>query len=123
MTVSELLPMSAVILKLVLVILFNRKLIYSHKVNFELAGLAGIEIGEALYLASSLINHACDPNMYLVSYGSHAVYRARRPIEQGEQLTDCYGVSVAMANYEERQAMTNNMYKFLCRYYFHCWVN
>jgi SET domain len=112
---SELLRVSAVLLKLVLVIIFNRKCIYAFKTNYEQIGISRIPLGEVMYLAVSLINHACDASTYLVSYGSHVVYRARRPIEKGEQLTDCYVMSAANASFRERQKFCKSQYKFICK--------
>jgi len=72
-------------------------------------------IGAALYLASSLINHSCVPNMYLVNYGSTAVYRAMRPIKKGEQLTECYYNFFDLNKpLQDRQTFFTAM-KFQCR--------
>lgn len=112
---SELLSVSAVLLKLILVTVFNRKCIYSFKTNYEQIGVARIPLGEVMYLAVSLINHGCDASVYLVSYGSHAVYRARRPMKKGEQLTDCYVMSAANAGYRDRQKCCKSQFKFICK--------
>jgi SET domain len=112
---SEILPLSAVFLKLILVIYFNHKFLYAFKASYERLRLPRIALGDALYLASSLINHGCDANMYHVLYGTHVVYRARRPINKGEQLTDCYVVSAAKAPYRERQNQCMQLQKFQCK--------
>jgi hypothetical protein len=112
---SELLPVSAVFLKFILVILFNRRYIYAFKANYDRVGIPRIALGDGMYLASSLINHACDASMYMVAYGTHAVFRARRPIKKGEQLTDCYVMSVANDSYKKRQNLCQVLYKFSCR--------
>ena len=109
------LPVSAVFLRLILVLNFNRKFLYAFKASYERIGLPRIALGDVIYLASSLINHGCDASMYHVLYGSHIVFRARRPIKKGEQLTDCYVVSAANAPYRQRQASCSQLYKFKCR--------
>jgi SET domain len=88
---SEWLPVAAIIMKLRLVAEFNKKIINYPRFSCH-SYLVGknLRMGSALYLASSLVNHSCDPNMYQVYYGSSAVFRARRPIVKGEQLTCCY---------------------------------
>lgn len=105
--------MSAVFLKLILVILFNRKYIYTFKTNYEQIGVPRIAIGDGMYLAGSLINHACDASIYMVAYGTHG---ARRPIKKGEHLTDCYVMSVANGSYKERQECCKLLYKFSCKW-------
>ena len=112
---SALLPVSAVFLKLILVILFNRKYIRVFKTNYHQIGFPRIELGDGMYLAGSLINHACDPSIYQVSYGTHAVYRARRPIMKGEQLADCYVVSAANEGYVARQLSNAEHFRFHCK--------
>jgi SET domain len=112
---SALLPVAAVFLKLILVMLFNRKYIHVFKTNYYRAGHPRIALGDGMYLAGSLINHACDPSIYQVSYGTHAVYRARRPIETGEQLTDCYIMSAANEGYIARQLNNAQHFRFHCK--------
>jgi len=74
------------------------------------------KMGLSLSLASSLINHSCDPNMYQVNYGSTRVYRARRPIKKGEQLTESYHNKLASdSNYTERQFYIQSLLDFDCR--------
>ena len=113
---SALLPVSAVFLKLILVILFNFKFIYAFKANYNRVGIPRISIGSGMYLAGSLINHACDGSMYTIAYGTHVVYRARRPIKKGEQLTDCHVVSLANGSYKQRQDLCKTLYYFTCKY-------
>jgi SET domain len=112
---TVLLPVAAIFLKLTLVILFNRKYVHLFKANYHRIGAPRIGLGDAMYLASSLINHGCDASTYQVSYGSHVVYRARRPIKKGEQLTDCYVISAANGTTRERQLSNLMQQKFICK--------
>jgi len=112
------LPIGAVFLKLSLVIEYNCFVIDCFKANYkaEMMGLLPtIKLGEGLFLASSLINHSCDPNLYNVHYGTSAVFRAIRPILKGEEITVCYMKPVVNCGYEERQMALMKNYKFKCR--------
>ena len=95
--------------------LFNRKFIYAFKTDYDGVCHPRIPLGEVMHLAGSLINHGCDASIYMISYGTHAVYRARRPIQKGEHLTDCYITSAANASYKQRQELSNDLYKFSCK--------
>jgi hypothetical protein len=77
--------------------------------------LSKLELGKGVLLAGSLVNHSCDPNMYQVWYGTTAVYRSRRPIRKGEQLTCKYIKPATRFNYKLRQRILLNVYKFKCR--------
>jgi hypothetical protein len=57
--------------------------------------------------------------MYQVYYGSSAVFRARRPIVKGEQLTCCYmepALPAAFFRTSRRQKALMELHKFQCRY-------
>jgi SET domain len=112
---SELVAVTAVYLKLILVIKFNFKSIFAFKAHYGRLGVPRVALGSVMYLASSLINHACDPTMYQVSYGSHIVYRAKRPVKKGEHLTDCYAASFSRSPYRERQKSCLEQYNFKCK--------
>lgn len=77
-------PIAAVIMKLCIVTNSNGKLIDCYKANFNtdvVGGLPNLALGLGMFLASSLVNHSCDPNMYQVSYldrvQGEKAYRAR----------------------------------------------
>jgi SET domain len=73
-------------------------------------------MGECFFLASDLVNHSCDANMYGVTYGTSKVFRAMRPILKGEQLTTCYNNMPATEySYDKRQAALLGSFKFKCR--------
>jgi SET domain len=110
---SELLPMAAILTKLFLVIQNNLLSIFCYKVNYK-ADAKTILHGNSLNLASSLINHSCEPNMYQVSYGTTVVFRAMRPISKGEQLTFSYSKLAITSIYAERQEELYEAYKFMC---------
>jgi len=112
---KELVRVAAIFFKLNLINKVNFKAIFLDKV--ECSDLPNKGLGAAVYLASSLINHSCVPNMYLVNYGSTAVYRAKRPIKKGEQLTENYhqmcDLSVPL---KTRIFILDDFMKFKCRY-------
>jgi len=112
---TELLPVAALFLKLNLIAYYNLARLHEVNVSYQKVGLPRTEIGLSLSLASSLINHSCDPNMYQVNYGSTRVYRAKRPIKKGEQLTESYHMLAASDKYFVRQVHIQKESKFCCR--------
>ena len=74
------------------------------------------EVGAAVYPSTSLLNHACDPNVVRVSYGTTCVVRVIRPVPAGGELLDNYGLHWAVQAWSERQAALKRQYYFDC----HC---
>ena len=110
------LAVGAAFLKLYLVILFNCMNVNSFSANFDVeVCLPQVQLGRVLFLASSLVNHSCDSNMYSIYYGTSVVFRAKRPIGEGEQLTTCYSMPATKVGYRERKSQILNGYKFKCR--------
>jgi SET domain len=73
-------------------------------------------MGECFFLASDLVNHSCDANMYEVTCGTSVVIRAMRPILKGEQLTTFYlDMPAAKYKYDIRQAALLGCFNFKCR--------
>jgi len=113
---ADWLPIGAVFLKLNLVLTFNCTAIESCKANYNAeTSLPKMLLGSGLFLATSLMNHSCDPNVYQVTYGTSTVFRAIRPIAKGEQINLCYRKSALDCSYEERQSTLLKDYKFKCR--------
>jgi hypothetical protein len=114
----EWLPVAAILMKLCLVAEFNKKVINCPKISYKMCLVAkNVPLGSGLYLASSLLNHSCDPNMYPVFYGTSIVFRARRPIVKGEQLTCSYLEPALPAVYidrGQRQKALMEFHKFKC---------
>jgi hypothetical protein len=109
------LQVAAVFLKLDLVLCFNNRNIVTFMANYINIKTPLKTLGEGLCLASSLVNHSCDPNMYIIEYGTTSVFRARRPISKGEQLTMVYANPATIYNYSVRQEQLLKHYKFVCR--------
>jgi len=109
-------PVGAVFLKLYLVALYNGTSLECFKANYDVEVCPQkMQLGWALSVARCLVNHSCDPNMYQVWYGTSVVFRAKRPIFKGEQLTFCYMKPPSKFNYLERQETYLTFYKFKCR--------
>uniref|UniRef100_A0A336LU11 CSON004595 protein n=1 Tax=Culicoides sonorensis TaxID=179676 RepID=A0A336LU11_CULSO len=75
--------------------------------------------GSALYLFTSLINHACVPNLKVKFIGesnSKVMIYVTRPIKAGDQLFITYKktISYLMADKESRQSVMNTEYGFEC---------
>jgi len=115
--ISEWLPVAAVFMKLSLVLRFNSTVIKQSIADFKVKdGLLKLDLGSVLFLASSMVNHSCNPNMIQISYGTSVVFRARRPISKGEQLTCSYVTPTINAEYKERQKILKENHKFKCRW-------
>jgi SET domain len=114
---EEWLTIGAVFIKLYLVQYYNCLAMdcYRTDINAETTILPRMQLGRGLFLASSLVNHSCNANVYQVMYGTSSVFRARRPIKNGEQITFCYSIPATFSSYEERQMTLWNEYKFICR--------
>jgi hypothetical protein len=110
---SELLPVAAILTKLFLIIQNNALSIFCFKIDYNTETKANL-LGTGLNLASSLVNHSCDPNMHQISYGTTVVFRAVRPISKGEQLTFSYSKLAITSSYDERQEDLYETYKFIC---------
>jgi hypothetical protein len=109
------LPIAAVILKLFLIYKYNSLTLECYKANYDAqASPRQMQLGKGLFLASSLISNSCDANTYKVGYGTSVVFRARRPIKKGEQITFCYMAPATEFSYEERQSYYLKEYKFKC---------
>jgi SET domain len=114
---TERLPVAAIFLKLCMVLELNYVNINCCQFSYDAkATLPKLDLGLGLYLASSLVNHSCDANMYQVFYGTSSVFRATRPIAKNEQLTKCYWLPATKTKYEARQCVILKLFKFKCRY-------
>jgi SET domain len=114
---TEMLPVAAVFMKLCMLLQMNCVAIKCCQFTYyPKIKQPELNLGLGLYLASSLVNHSCDANMYQVFYGTSSVFRATRPIAKNEQLTKCYWLPATETKYEERQCVLLEFYKFKCRY-------
>jgi hypothetical protein len=111
---SELLPVAAILMKLFMVIQSNATRIFCLNVDYKAKEEVNTVIANSLNLASSLVNHSCDPNMFKVAYGTTVVFRAMRPISKGEQLTFSYSKLAINSSYKYRQDDLRQTYKFTC---------
>ncbi|KAK4481749.1 hypothetical protein RD792_012659 [Penstemon davidsonii] len=70
-------------------------------------------VGNAVYMLPSLYNHDCDPNANIFwTENVDAQIKARRDIEQGEELRICY-IDASM-DYEARQNILYEGFGFRC---------
>jgi SET domain len=105
-------------MKLCLIVDFNKKLINCSRVNYKADFIwQTLALGFGLFLASSLVNHSCDPNTYQAYYGTSTIFRAKRPISKGEQVTCSYLEPTLLAarfSRKERQRIIQRYFKFKC---------
>jgi SET domain-containing protein len=70
-------------------------------------------LGTTLDIVASLINHSCDPNVFVVFEGNSLRVRPIRKLVAGEELTQCYtdvNMDVSM-----RRLRLKVEYIFFCR--------
>ena len=85
----------------------------------SLAALASSETGDAAgtatYLAPSLFNHSCDPNVDVAWVGGDAGMRMRTRVDvaRGAELTICY--TDGGAPVDARRGALEHAYGFVCR--------
>jgi len=111
------LPVAAIFVKLYLVINSNNRNIETLVVDYtKVKRMPKKTLAVSLCLASSLVNHSCDPNMYHISFGTMSVFRARRPVSKGEQLTMCYSYPATIYSLSVRREQLHQDHMFFCRY-------
>jgi hypothetical protein len=125
---DDIITISALFIKLFLICVFNYKPvavltniskekideIFGDKNNQATSYVSG-ETGFALYLASSLLNFSCEPNLVKACYGSTVVYRAIVPIRKGEQLTEAPYIIRLNENLAQRRKLLMETYRFSCK--------
>lgn len=68
-----------------------RALLSSISANaFSISSAAGAEAGRAVYVAASLFNHSCEPNVARVQSGRSAEFRTTGQVLEGESLCISY---------------------------------
>lgn len=73
------------------------------------------EIGSAVYpLIASVCNHSCDPSTIRISIGRDLYMIARRQIQPGEEISDCYGFHYTSLHEKERKRRIKRWYNFEC---------
>jgi SET domain-containing protein len=73
----------------------------------------GRPLGMSVDLVSSLINHSCDPNAFVVFERHTPCVRSLRKLVAGEEITQCYAdVSMDVLS---RQQVLKSKYFFDCR--------
>ncbi|CBY24692.1 unnamed protein product [Oikopleura dioica] len=71
------------------------------------------DIGSALYLNHSLINHSCKPNAFPVFNGTNLVIKALEKIAPGEEIKIAYTDTKAVI--QDRRDYLNDIYRFVCQ--------
>jgi len=73
----------------------------------------GKVLGTTLDPLAALINHSCDPNVFVFSEGRQLRIRALKAISMGEELTQCYADVVSDVLF--RQEILESIYFFACK--------
>lgn len=71
-------------------------------------------IGHALYLTSSLLNHACKPNCARYFNGNQVFIRNLIVIPSNNELTISYGLNSDFDNYKDRREQLRERFGFEC---------
>ena len=69
------------------------------------------DVGSALYLNHSLINHSCAPNAFPVFNGTNLVIKALRKIAPGEEIKIAYTDTKPVI--QDRREYLNEIYRFV----------
>ncbi|KAH6614323.1 hypothetical protein C7974DRAFT_74191 [Boeremia exigua] len=72
----------------------------------------GKMLGTSLDIITSLVNHSCDPNAFVVFEGNSLCVRSMRKLSAGEEITQCY--TDVDTNVLLRQEMLKSEYFFDC---------
>ncbi|KAI1301255.1 SET and MYND domain-containing protein 4 [Halotydeus destructor] len=75
------------------------------------------DVGVAIYPNISFLNHSCQPNVVPIFEGSKLTLQASRTIKMGEEISFCYGPSVATMTSKDRMAHLKKQYFFDCSCY------
>jgi len=110
----NMIPVAAIFLKLICSI-SNVSNFQNFNADYENIFSELLKIGSVLHLGCGLINHSCDPNTYQISYGTTSVFRAKRPVKKGEQLTHSYWSALMEFPRLERQKKILGSFKFECK--------
>ncbi|OXU31151.1 hypothetical protein TSAR_015980 [Trichomalopsis sarcophagae] len=83
--------------------------------SFSVQQEPGVKAGSGLYLAGSLMNHACSPNTFRHFDGLTMITRALEPIKAGDQIFTCYGGGYQYMSRGERKKKMMDEYFFDCQ--------
>ena len=73
------------------------------------------ELGGAVYPSlASCLNHSCDPATVRVCRGNRIAVLARRHLQPGQEVTDCYGLHYSGLGRAERRARLEKWFSFQC---------
>ncbi|KAJ3069097.1 Histone-lysine N-methyltransferase EZA1 [Podochytrium sp. JEL0797] len=72
----------------------------------------GVCMGRAVYPLASFFNHSCDPSCETVQFPNHLMFKTRRRIEAGEELTISY--------IDSNVPLTNRRFALQQDYFFEC---
>jgi hypothetical protein len=71
------------------------------------------EVGRALYLLGSLINHSCDANSAAIAIDRRLAILARKPVKKGDEITIAYGNRAPTTTRQQYHLLRT--YGFTCR--------
>lgn len=74
-----------------------------------------VRLATGIYVSASMMNHSCRTLIINQFQGARLLVRATRPLQQGQEVTNCYGPHYRRHLFQERQDMLLNQYKFRCR--------
>lgn len=68
----------------------------------------------AIFPRISMFNHSCKPNIRNRFNKTDLMIYARRTVNVGDEILNCYGPNNKLDPYEERQEMLKQQYHFQC---------
>lgn len=76
--------------------------------------IESLRIFTAIFPRISMFNHSCDPNIRNRFDNTELLIFARRAINEGDEIFNCYGPNSKLNLRQERQELLNQQYEFEC---------
>ena len=80
----------------------------------EVDSVSRRQIGEALYVVASLVNHSCAPNTTIRFDGRVLELRATKDLEVGDEIVTSYGPEAGFSTSSTRREILRRRYYFEC---------
>ncbi|XP_027104081.1 uncharacterized protein [Coffea arabica] len=74
-----------------------------------------MKVGQAVYLAGSMFNHSCQPNIHAYFVSRTLYVRATEYLARGSELELSYGPQVGQLDCKDRQQFLEDHYSFSCK--------
>ncbi|XP_033513353.1 uncharacterized protein [Nicotiana tomentosiformis] len=83
--------------------------------NALTSSLEQVKVGQVVYVAGSLFNHSCRPNIHAYFLSRTLYLQATEYILAGSELELSYGPQVGQWDFKDRQQLLEDRYSFTCQ--------